>query len=390
MCVASSENVVASVGQQSRRRSTTTTTSIWRLAMCTVGICSCYLYYGFLQERLFTKSSRHHRLGATIVLVTQCVTNCLVALVWQQFGKHHKFQDQNNNKKPLRHGLLLAASVCYVGAMSSSNEAIQYVSYPVAVLAKSCKLIPTMLVGQLVERKGYSRLEWMAALLISTGIGLFHWNHHNNSRMFHHQRKQSSQQDTTDEKNAATRYGMMLLLFSLTLDGILSSCQNWIKQRPRPDDDTRTPNAVETMLWMNLYALVTLIPLAVATGQWNAGIELLWFSPEEPPLQDDYNNNNDWSLASKIALLNATVAFGQIFIFLTIAWFSPIVTTTITTTRKFFTILLSVWAYGHPFTAVQWTAVGLVFSGLYLSILMVSREKEELPAADDDNKSKTD
>lgn len=79
------------------------------------------------------------------------------------------------------------------------------------------------------------------------------------------------------------------------------------------------------------------------------------------------------SMWYKIAALNATVAAGQVFIFLTINWYSPVMTTTITTTRKFFTILLSVWTYGHDFSTWQWFAIALVFTGLYLAILMVRK-----------------
>ena len=74
------------------------------------------------------------------------------------------------------------------------------------------------------------------------------------------------------------------------------------------------------------------------------------------------------SMASSILILNITVAIGQIFIFLSLTWFSSITTTTITTTRKFFTILVSVLSFGHSFTTTQWVAVIIVFVGLYISI----------------------
>ena len=132
------------------------------------------------------------------------------------------------------------------------------------------------------------------------------------------------------------------------MDGLLASCQNFLK-RKRPH--LRTPNAIETMLWMNLYAILYLVPLTLLSGQLDVDALLsMWY---------------------KIAALNITVAAGQVFIFLTISWYSPVMTTTITTTRKFFTILLSVWTFGHHFSTWQWLAVALVFTGLYLSILMI-------------------
>jgi len=38
--------------------------------------------------------------------------------------------------------------------------------------------------------------------------------------------------------------------------------------------------------------------------------------------------------------------------------------TTVTTTRKFFTILFSVFLYGHVLSLQQWTGVSMVFLGL--------------------------
>jgi drug/metabolite transporter (DMT)-like permease len=180
--------------------------------------------------------------------------------------------------------------------MTCSNEAIQYVSYPVAVLAKSCKLIPTMLVGQTVEGKLYSVKEWLAALAISAGILLFHW-----SRMEQQQQhKHANADNDNDDDDGRATYGMLLLLISC-MDGVLSSCQNFLKRPPATttmsatiEEDPATggtmltlipgrtayrpPNAVETMLYVNLYSLLFLIPACMYTGQWQHGVDALLHS----------------------------------------------------------------------------------------------------------------
>lgn len=273
-----------------------------RLAICASGICISYLYYGLLQERLFTGEQR---LGASFVLVTQCVTNTLVALAWRQVQQKLRLtsntdtrQEDSQQTKGLHHTLLIFTAGCYVGAMACSNEAIQYVSYPVAVLAKSCKLIPTMLVGQTVEGRLYSTQEWLAAVLISAGIVIFHFSRLENANIL---------QDNDNNDSDDVTYGMSLLCISLAMDGILSSCQNFIK-RPVVHDATgtavhRPPSAVETMLFINLYALFFLVPACLYTGQWQTGWASLFLHTD---------------LQLKVGILNATVAVGQIFIFLTI------------------------------------------------------------------------
>lgn len=352
----------------SMRRRTSHAGGLGSLAVCAAGICGCYLYFGVLQERLFTGKMR---MGATFTLVTACLTNAFVAILWQAAVKvfapgteppptttTNGLLVQESQQARLHHRQLLLTSFCYVTAMVCSNEAIQYVSYPVAVLAKSCKLIPTMLLGQIVEGRRYSNEEWMAAVLISVGIVAFHF-----SRMFESLSLVASDTGVNSKETfwSNSQCGMALLLFSLVMDGLLSSTQNLLKKR---SDGFRPPTAVETMLYVNLYALVFVIPLSILQGQWEEG---LW------TLADSVRRGHNivfWNLL----MINLVVGVGQIFIFLTIQLYSSMVVTTITTTRKFLTILLSVWTFGHRFTILQWSAIVLVFAGLYLVILVQRQE----------------
>lgn len=75
-----------------------------------------------------------------------------------------------------------------------------------------------------------------------------------------------------------------------------------------------------------------------------------------------------------------TSAFGQLFVFYTIRTFDSLVLTTITTTRKFFTIVLSVVWYGHSLNSRQWGSVGIVFAGLVLDAYMGDMEKRKKKA----------
>ena len=56
------------------------------LFICASGICTCYLYYGTIQEQLFSKNSNSDmkKCGntTTFMLVLSCFTNVLVATIW--------------------------------------------------------------------------------------------------------------------------------------------------------------------------------------------------------------------------------------------------------------------------------------------------------------------
>lgn len=307
-----------------------------RFAFCASGICLCYWFYGALQESLISKS----HLGATFLLVIQTIANVFIAIVWGKFTGGEK--DKKQSIYDLQHKLLFLTSSTYVFAMVASNEALNYVTYPTAVLAKSCKMIPTMLMGYLVERRNYSLRQWTSAFFISVGIASF-----NLLRVQEHPMGKEDASLSPDQAPDEYWKGMALLFTSLCMDGFLGSFQGILKSRKRP------PTAHETMLFVNCYAFLLLLPMSILSGQFTSGIALL---------------KNDPRLLSVVMLLNGVVSIGQIFIFLTITWYSSLVCTIITTTRKFFTILFSVVYFGHRFSAFQWVSVCMVFGGLNLSI----------------------
>lgn len=127
-----------------------------------------------------------------------------------------------------------------------------------------------------------------------------------------------------------------------------------------------------TMCWMNfwcgLYNCTYLFLLSSSGGQ------LLAFCHRHPEAAWD------------ILLFCICGAIGQLFIFFTIRTFGSLINTLITTTRKFFNILLSVLWNGNPLLPQQWVAVTLVFAGLLLSSLAKGKKKhahaEQLPVRD--------
>ena len=258
--------------------------------------------------------------------------------------------------------------------MTASNESLGHVSYPTAVLAKSSKLIPTMIVGYFIEKRSFLMKEWFSAAFITIGIIIF-----NLSRM--NQQKQSNG-GKTGGGGEDSIVGLCMLAFSLAMDGVLASYQNALKKDKKgtgnhhssiQQDQYRKPTALETMLWMNAYAIIFLLPYSIQTGQFSNGIKLLNLPSSLVSTSSSSSMEgsikSDISILNTILMLNLTAAMGQIFIFFTIQLFSPLMCTTITTTRKFLTILLSVWKFGHTFTVIQWFSIFLVFGGLYLGIV---------------------
>ena len=372
------------------------------LLVCASGITSCYLLYGTIQEKLFHMDRQLGDNGdetkdsiTLFLLATSTFSSFLLAWIWSMIGpillsvkatEKCIYDVKNKAERRIYHPLVLLTSITYLTAMAASNESLHYVSYPTCVLAKSSKLIPTMVVGWLVDRwrswrticrvddkygiavindssaKRINTMEWIGAVLITVGILSFQY-------IQLHKQSSSHREGSTEQGDSP--YGLVLLGLSLLMDGFLGACQSALKQTT--SDVYRPPSAMETMLFTNLYATLILLPASYYAGQFQSGIDSMFFS-----------SDNKFMLLMQ---LNLSASLGQVFVFLTIHHFSPLICTTITTTRKFFTILLSVYKFGHVLNTVQWLSILVVFSGLYLEIfakLFEEHEHKELSDDDDD------
>ncbi|XP_077169720.1 solute carrier family 35 member B1 isoform X3 [Paroedura picta] len=235
------------------------------------------------------------RYALSLVFI-QCVINAVFAKLLIQFFDTVKVDRTQN-------WLYGACSLSYLGAMVSSNSALQFVNYPTQVLGKSCKPIP--------------------------GVALFMY-------------KPKKGGDIVDEHLFG--YGELLLLLSLTLDGLTGVSQDHMRAHYQTGSN-------HMMLNVNLWSTLFLGAGILFTGElW----EFLSFTERYP------------SIIYNIGLFGLTSALGQSFIFMTVVYFGPLTCSIVTTTRKFFTILASVILFANPITNLQWVGTILVFLGLGL------------------------
>ena len=79
-------------------------------------------------------------------------------------------------------------------------------------------------------------------------------------------------------------------------------------------------------------------------------ISFPWFPPSQP--------------LHRIVKFSMCSAIGQSFIFYTISVFDPLVCSTVTTTRKIFSVLLSIFTKGHNLSTSGWAGISLAISGI--------------------------
>ncbi|XP_012681428.1 solute carrier family 35 member B1 [Clupea harengus] len=298
-----------------------------RFIICFCGVFVCYFYYGILQETITRgeygqgETKEKFRYATTLVFI-QCIFNAAFAKILIQFFEGSR-QDHTKN------WLYGACSLSYLGAMVSSNLALQYVNYPTQVLGKSCKPIPVMILGVTILRKKYPLAKYLCVVLIVSGVALFLY-------------KPNKGGSAMDEHQFG--FGEMLLLLSLTLDGLTGVSQDHMRARYQT-------GANHMMLNVNLWSILVLGLGVLWTGEvW----DFLGFADRYP------------SIIYNIMLFGLTSALGQTFIFMTVVYFGPLTCSIITTTRKFFTILGSVLLFGNVMSDMKWTGTILVFMGLGL------------------------
>lgn len=306
----------------------------WQLAICALGIYTCYLRYGLLQERIYTTAHgpEAERYSYSLFLVAvQTATNAAAAAIALAFGLFKKEQKESaqpvanfKSGKGFFRGVPLTdyfiVSLSYLSAMVFSFTALNYMSYPMQALGKSCKMIPVMLMGIVIRRRRYSIRDYTCVLLVTIGVATFSWK---------------SKKSTVP----TSPLGFSLLFASLFMDGVTGPLQERLVAQYKPSTH-------ELMFWQNICSVAWLTLACILTGEGARAIAFIVRYPS--------------TLADMMAF-SVVSALGQNFIFYTVRNFNALIVTTITTTRKMFTVLLSIFLYNHAMVSRQWFGLLLVF-----------------------------
>lgn len=126
-------------------------------------------------------------------------------------------------------------------------EALKFVNFPTQVLAKSCKLIPVMLMGKIVLRAKYEFYEYIIAIMISVGMMFFLLGSSGTAQAY-------------TGSSIANLTGVLLLTLYMTCDSFTS---NWQSELFKTYDMT----TIQMMCGVNLFStLFTSVSLSLQGG----------------------------------------------------------------------------------------------------------------------------
>jgi UDP-galactose transporter B1 len=285
--------------------------------------------------------------GFAIPLFQNLFCFIVAALVNRLYYKQYK------SNMDLKSELLIAVTG-FISAYLTSL-ALSYVSFPIQAIMKSSKIISILAVSLILRVKGqHTKSQYFCGVVITLGIILFNL---------------SQEKGGKSDDNETSLIGIVAIVISLFCDGLLGVTQGKVKLTKTP------PSAWDQMESLNKYSLVICFFIALVSGQFAA---LIAFVKVHPIVMSD------------LVLLSVSGTIGQVFIFYTIANFSPLLLSIVTTTRKFFTVLISIFIFNHQMNYLQWISIGLVFLGVFMEMLGGSQKGAKKVEKSDKDAKKVD
>lgn len=193
-----------------------------------------------------------------------------------------------------------------------------------------------MVLGVLFGRKTYTFRKVIFVMLIVAGVMLFIFK------------------DKYDEKDGEDPWlGNTLIGISLLMDGFCGASEDRMRSVSKP-----TP--LNFMHFVNVWSSGILVIGVVVFGEVPKFIDFVTKHPE---------------ILKFLAMAVLVGACGQIFISSMVSNFGPLPLSIVTTTRKFFSVFLSVILFGNTLSVRQWLAAGLIFGALFLDALFNKKTK---------------
>jgi len=305
-----------------------------KLLIACGGIFFSFSYFAVLQEDVYKKTYGEDKEKFTHTLLAIFVErgiNALVALVGMAL--------LGGSGVKIPHTDIFNSGVSQMLAMAASNEALRYVSFPTQILGKSCKMVPVMIGGILLGGKTYTLAQYAQVILITVGVCVFNFG--------------GKSKKGADDSS----YGLALIVASLVMDMVTGGLQDRVKMRTKelnPEAKGAKPTMHESMFYTNLSGAIVALALAAVSSDLLPGVQFCLKYPEVT-----------WA----ILVYSLASAVGQNFIYYTVTQFSPLLLSTVTTTRKIFSTLYSIFRDpSNVLSTMQWSGCGLVFLGIFVDL----------------------
>lgn len=215
-----------------------------------------------------------------------------------------------------------------VTTMGCSNASLMYLNYPTQLIFKSCKPLPVMIGGVLIQRKRYTPLNFLGAALMCAGLVVF----------------------TLADVHTHPEFdlvGVAIVCAALAADAAIGNVQEQLM---------RQHGVSGSELIFRSYSIGTLVlgAYCLTTGELQSGIAISVMSPLRTTLLP-------------VLLFSLAGYFGVTLVLMLVRMHGAFVAVTVTNMRKLLTIVLSFLLFPKPFLFQYLWGGLMVVAGLWLA-----------------------
>lgn len=313
-----------------------------KLLFCFFGLQVSYIVWGIVQEQLMTQEYGGKKFESASFCVFGNRFFALfialgIVLYQKQFSKDTVVVEDKVSAFDSKKNQNISTPFYAYAACSASNslssfaqyEALKYISFPMQVLSKSCKIIPVMLAGILLNKQSYPKAEYIDAVIITIGVTMFTVS------------ERHSESHTSEHEDPF--WGVILLAIYLACDSFTSQWQDRVYK-------AYNINHYQMMLGVNVWSMFF---TGCSLIRNNEGLKSFMFIM------------GDTKALAHMTILSITSATGQLFIYYTVKEFGPVIFTIIMTTRQLFSLFFSCLIFAHPMQLSGWFGAFFVFVVLF-------------------------
>lgn len=312
------------------------------------GVFGFSLLYGYLQE-LIAVTICGRQLGLFLAIV-----QFIGYVFWSRVLHDHVENKTSSDSQHLKSGdvppkLYIMLALLRATDASMTNMSMKYINYPCKTLMKSSRVVFTMILGTVISRKKYKRLDYAIVLLMVTGLAIFMHADANSSAVFH-------------------PLGVIMLTVSLICDGAMSNMGEKIMTQYNVGQD-------EYMYKLYSVTLLGIVGAAASRGDLLEGAQFLFTAGTYDEIMA--NQTPTWSVLQKIVviiLFSSTGFFGSSCSALITKEFGALTMSITSTARKATTLFLSFALFNNVCTFEHVSGIVIFISALVAKSFRASRK----------------
>lgn len=332
-----------------------------RLVLYVLGLYASFLYWGYLQEKL---TSVEYAISSTTETEAETESAAVSTLRWDYPVALNLFMAMSAwaaaaftelffpRGPPVPLSVYARAAASLAVASPLGYASLKFINFPLMMLTKSCKPIPVMVMGALFYGQSYPWFKYASVVLLCAGIAGFSILQKSSSSKGS---SSGSGGEGADVDTTRQLIGIGFVVMNLLLDGYTNNEQDLLFRKHKITTFQMMKNV---NLWQVGYMLLYLaIGLAVrgeASELYRAGDMFMRCR----------------GLRQDILLFGLCASTGQLLIFTVMKEFGSLLWITVSITRKFITVVSSIVLFNHSIQPAQWAAVGAVFMGTVLEVVM--------------------